>query len=43
LCCGNNNGRKEHYVLFAKSFKEKIEEPGVMLFDLKDLKNCFEG
>lgn len=39
----NNNGRKEHYVLFAKSFKEKIEEPGVMLFDLKDLKNCFEG
>ncbi|MCD6229197.1 MAG: DUF234 domain-containing protein, partial [Candidatus Diapherotrites archaeon] len=39
----NNNGRKEHYVLFAKSFKEKIKEPGVMLFDLKDLKNCFEG
>ncbi|NOR84589.1 hypothetical protein GQ473_00580, partial [archaeon] len=37
----NNDKRKEYYVLFAKSFKEKLKEPGVMLFDLKDLENLF--
>jgi AAA+ ATPase superfamily predicted ATPase len=33
----NNEKRKEYYALFAKSFKKKIEEPNVFLFDLKDL------
>ena len=33
----NNETRKEYYAIFAKSFKEKIKEPGVMLFDLDDL------
>ncbi|MBU4300015.1 ATP-binding protein [archaeon] len=33
----NNEKRKEHYAIFAKSFKEKIKEQNVMLFDLKDL------
>ena len=35
----NNGTRKEHYAIFAKSFKRKIKEPNVMLFDLKDLEN----
>jgi AAA+ ATPase superfamily predicted ATPase len=30
--------RDERYVIFAKSFKEKIEEPGLTLFDLEDVK-----
>jgi AAA+ ATPase superfamily predicted ATPase len=30
--------RKEIYAIFAKSFKEKFKEPGVLLFDLDDLK-----
>lgn len=29
---------KEIYAVFAKSFKEKIEEPNLLLFDLDDLK-----
>lgn len=33
----NNDARKEHYAVFAKSFKEKVKEPGVLLFDLGDL------
>lgn len=33
----NNNKRKEHYAIFAKSFKEKIKEQNLLLFDLKDL------
>jgi len=33
----NVGERKEYYFIFAKSFKEKIEEPNVFLFDLKDL------
>ncbi len=33
----NNEKRKEHYALFARSFKERIKEPDLMLFDLKDL------
>ncbi|MEA3343832.1 MAG: ATP-binding protein [archaeon] len=32
----NNDKRKEHYAIFAKSFKEKIKEPNLMLFDLND-------
>lgn len=30
--------RKERYVIFAKSFKEKIKEPELTLFDLEDMK-----
>jgi len=33
--------RKEYYVIFAKSFKEKIKEPNVRLFDLKDMEKIF--
>ncbi|MCK4555222.1 MAG: ATP-binding protein, partial [Candidatus Aenigmarchaeota archaeon] len=32
----NNEGRKEHYAVFAKSFKRKFREQNVMLFDMKD-------
>ncbi|MFQ6130350.1 MAG: ATP-binding protein [Candidatus Hadarchaeaceae archaeon] len=31
--------RKEYYAIFAKSFRERIEEENVLLFDLKDLEN----
>ena len=35
----NYEKRKEYYVVFARSFKdkEKVKEPGIMLFDLHDL------
>jgi hypothetical protein len=33
----NNENRKEHYAIFAKSFNQKIKEPNLMLFDLKDI------
>ncbi len=33
----NNSNRKECFVLFAKSFKDKIKEDNVYLFDLKSL------
>lgn len=33
--------RKEHYAIFAKSFKERIKEPNLILFDLKDFKKTF--
>lgn len=33
----NNETRKEHYAIFAKSFKEKIKAPDLFLFDLRDL------
>ena len=33
--------RKEYYAIFAKSFKEKIEEENVLLFDLKELENVW--
>ncbi|MEM3420691.1 MAG: DUF234 domain-containing protein, partial [Candidatus Hadarchaeum sp.] len=29
--------RKEHFVIFAKSFKKKVDLPGLRLFDLSDL------
>lgn len=38
----NNKKRKEHYIIFAKSFKEKIKEPNLVLFDLKDLKKALK-
>ncbi|HIH43594.1 MAG TPA: ATP-binding protein [Candidatus Methanoperedenaceae archaeon] len=33
----NRGTRKEHYAVFAKSFKEKIRERDLFLFELKDL------
>ena len=33
--------RREHYAVFAKSFREKIKEPGLLLVDLGDLKRIF--
>lgn len=33
----HSSKRKEHYVIFAKSFEEKIERPDLSLFDLGDL------
>lgn len=32
-----NNERKEHYAVFAKSFKEKTKEENTFLYELKDL------
>lgn len=37
----HNEKRKEHYVIFARSFKERIKEPNLMLFDLKDMERIF--
>ena len=37
----HNDKRKEYYVLFAKSFKEKINEKNVYLFDLSDIGRLF--
>ena len=37
----NNKDRKEHYVIFAKSFKEKTKEKNLYLFDLKDMEKAF--
>jgi AAA+ ATPase superfamily predicted ATPase len=36
----NNENRREHYAIFAKSFKQKIEEPGLTLFGLKDMEKA---
>lgn len=33
----NKGRRKEYYAIFAKSFKERIKEENLMLFNLKDL------
>jgi len=33
----NNKDRKERYAIFAKSFKEKIKEDHLLLFDFEDL------
>ncbi len=38
----HNDKRKEYYMIFAKSFKEKIKEKNLMLFDLKDLEKIFK-
>lgn len=37
----NKTKRTEHYAVFAKSFKKKIKEDYVMLFDLKDIEKAF--
>lgn len=36
----NNGKRKEHYAIFAKSFKERIKKPNLVLFDLKNLEKA---
>lgn len=36
----NKEKRKDYYAIFARSFKERIKEPGVILFELKDLKDA---
>lgn len=33
----HNEKRKEYYAIFAKSFKKKIKQENVLLFDLRDL------
>ena len=33
--------REEYYAVFAKSFKKKIKEENVLLFDLKDMEKIF--
>jgi AAA+ ATPase superfamily predicted ATPase len=38
----NNVERKEYFAVFAKSFKVKIEEPNVILFDLKILEKALK-
>ncbi|MEM4707875.1 MAG: ATP-binding protein [Candidatus Anstonellales archaeon] len=35
--CVDWPSKKQTYVIFAKSFKEKFKEPGILLFDLKDM------
>jgi len=37
-----NDKRKEYYAIFAKSFKQKIKEENVFLFDLKDLNKALK-
>jgi hypothetical protein len=36
-------GRREYYAVFAKSFKEKVDEKDVLLFDLKDLEGLWRA
>ncbi len=38
----NSGKRKEHYAIFAKSFKERIKEPNLFLFDLKDMEKMLK-
>ncbi|MEA3254527.1 MAG: ATP-binding protein [Candidatus Altiarchaeota archaeon] len=38
----HNDERTECFTIFAKSFKEKIDTPNLMLFDLKDLEEAFK-
>lgn len=37
----HNEERKEQYAIFAKSFRKRTKEEGLMLFDLKDLERIF--
>jgi len=38
----HNKERKEHYAIFAKSFKRKRKEPGVFMFDQKDMEKALK-
>ncbi|MDI6654860.1 MAG: ATP-binding protein [Candidatus Hydrothermarchaeota archaeon] len=37
----NKGERKEYFAIFAKSFRKRVEEPGLKLFDLKDMRYLF--
>jgi len=37
----NNYNRREHYAIFARSFKDKFKEPDVLLLDLNDMEKMF--
>jgi hypothetical protein len=37
------NERLEYYVIFAKSFKKKVEEANVFLFELNDIERCLNS
>lgn len=37
-----NNNRRESFAIFAKSFKERIKEPNLFLFDLKDMEKALK-
>jgi len=39
----HKNERKEYYAIFAKSFRNKVKEENVFLFDLENLKACEDG
>ncbi len=39
----NNDKRKEYYAVFAKSFRERVKEPDLLLFDLKDLERAMKS
>jgi hypothetical protein len=34
--------RNKYYIIFAKSFRERIKGENLYLFDLKDLKNMYK-
>jgi len=36
------NRKKEYFAIFAKSFKKKIKEPNLFLFDLKDMEKILK-
>lgn len=38
----NNGKRKEYFAIFAKSFKKKIKEEDLFLFDLRDMEKIFK-
>ncbi|MBI2676093.1 MAG: ATP-binding protein [Candidatus Aenigmarchaeota archaeon] len=39
----NNGTRKEYYAIFAKSFRERMKEPNLLLFDLADLEEMVKA
>lgn len=38
----NNGKRKDYYCIFAKSFKKRMHDENILLFDLKDMKKILE-
>lgn len=38
----HDDNRKESFAIFAKSFREKVKEPGLILFDLKDMEKLLK-
>lgn len=39
----NNDKRKENYIIFAKSFLEKIKEPNLRLYDIHDMEKILSS